>query len=113
MNIIEFFKNYFGKKEVDNTSYIESITCGERDEHGFCDTYVNGVKTNVRMLVFTEEEVSRLHEVQRDMTKELTTCQAGTDGECYHPMCPQNRDGEPMKSGRFCPLPHWTDDENY
>lgn len=41
---------------------IESITCGERDEHGFADTYVNGNKTNVRILVFTEEEIKRLQE---------------------------------------------------
>lgn len=37
--------------------------------------------------------------------KVLTRCQAGQDGECYHPLCPQIRDGEPEKSNRFCPLP--------
>ncbi len=35
----------------------------------------------------------------------LTSCQAGQDGECFHPFCPQNRDKEPAKTGRFCPLP--------
>ena len=31
------------------------LTCGERDENGFADTYVNGKKTNVRMLLFDKE----------------------------------------------------------
>lgn len=57
--MIKLFKKFFGKKDTD-VSYIKSITCGERDEKGFCDTYVNGVKTNVRMLIFTEEEINRL-----------------------------------------------------
>lgn len=35
----------------------------------------------------------------------LKTCQAGLDGECFHKLCPQIRDGEPEKSDRFCPLP--------
>jgi hypothetical protein len=35
----------------------------------------------------------------------LKRCQAGLDGECYDRRCPQLRDGEPNKSGRFCPLP--------
>jgi len=47
MEIVDFSEKTFGE--------IPSITCGERDEKGFCDTYVNGEKTNVRMLVFTEE----------------------------------------------------------
>lgn len=34
----------------------------------------------------------------------LTACAANRDGECNHPECPQNRDGEPKKSGRHCPL---------
>lgn len=37
-------------------------------------------------------------------------CQAGGDGECYWPNCPQERDGEPSKSGRNCPL--WIDLED-
>lgn len=51
--------------------------------------------------------------MSKKINKPLKTCQAGLDGECYHPLCPQLRDGEPEKSGRFCPLPHWTDDPEY
>lgn len=39
------------------------------------------------------------------------TCHAGKDGECNWVNCPQDRDGEPEKSGRFCPLPGWGDDD--
>lgn len=31
-------------------------------------------------------------------------CHAARDDECIWSMCPQNRDGEPRKSGRHCPL---------
>lgn len=30
----------------------------------------------------------------------LTSCAGGKDGECYDPRCPQNREGEPAKTGR-------------
>lgn len=39
----------------------------------------------------------------------LEHCVAGRDGECNHGLCPQNRDGEPGKTGRHCPLPYWGD----
>lgn len=32
------------------------------------------------------------------------TCRSGADGDCYWTGCPQERDGEPGKSGRSCPL---------
>lgn len=38
-------------------------------------------------------------------------CRAGKDGECNWCNCPQERDGEPARSGRFCPLPGWGDDD--
>ena len=51
---------------------------------------------------------------RRKQEKETpTSCQAGTDGECNHPNCPQVIDGEPEKTGRHCPLPHWSDDPEY
>lgn len=42
---------------------------------------------------------------------ELTSCAADCDDMCDHPKCPQNRDGEPTKTGRHCPLhdPAWRD----
>jgi len=65
----KLWKWLFGtrKQQCNINDVIHSITCGERDENGFCDTYVNGEKTNVRMLVFTEEEVARLHKIQDDI----------------------------------------------
>lgn len=41
---------------------------------------------------------------ERPKEDPLTYCQAGKDGDCNHPQCPQNRDGEPDKTGRSCPL---------
>lgn len=39
--------------------------------------------------------------------KPLKMCRAGQDGECWDPSCPQLHDGEPEKTGRGCPLPHF------
>jgi hypothetical protein len=33
-----------------------------------------------------------------------THCHSSRDGDCDWKYCPQNMDGEPMKSGRHCPL---------
>ncbi len=33
-----------------------------------------------------------------------TDCRAGSDGDCDWGQCPQERDGEPRRSGRHCPL---------
>lgn len=38
-------------------------------------------------------------------------CHGGRDGECIWAQCPQLRDGEPMESGRDCPL--WSHDDEY
>ena len=45
---------------------------------------------------------------------ELTSCAADCDDMCDHPKCPQNRDGEPTKTGRHCPLhdPAWRDGDD-
>lgn len=34
-------------------------------------------------------------------------CQAAKDGDCDWPGCPQERDGEPGRSGRSCPMPDY------
>jgi hypothetical protein len=34
------------------------------------------------------------------------TCHAAKDGDCTCPDCPQERDSEPSRSGRNCPLDH-------
>jgi protein gp37 len=46
-----------------------------------------------------------------DIQKYLERCHADRDGDCNHPGCPQIRDGEPIKTGRHCPLDTWPHDE--
>lgn len=41
----------------------------------------------------------------------IVRCAASRDGDCYHPQCPQEPDGEPAKSGRHCPIDTREDDE--
>jgi hypothetical protein len=38
-------------------------------------------------------------------------CRAGRDGDCTWAGCPQALDGEPMRSGRHCPLDKGAGDE--
>jgi hypothetical protein len=40
-----------------------------------------------------------------------TACHAGGDGDCNWKECPQERDGEPGKTGRHCPLDVHEDDD--
>ena len=46
----------------------------------------------------------------KDMRDENPRCHGGRDGDCSWELCPQLRDGEPMKSGRHCPLDQYTDE---
>lgn len=36
-------------------------------------------------------------------------CRADSDGDCVWAQCPQNRDNEPPKTGRHCPLDRYED----
>jgi hypothetical protein len=69
---MKLLKWLFGSRKaaLNKPVVIHSITCGERDENGFADTYVNGEKTNVRMLLWTEEEINRLHKIADKIHKE-------------------------------------------
>jgi 5,10-methylene-tetrahydrofolate dehydrogenase/methenyl tetrahydrofolate cyclohydrolase len=54
------------KVNIDN---IKSVTVGERDERGFADVYVNGEKTNCKMLVFTPEQIAAFEKIEADYNK--------------------------------------------
>lgn len=64
----KLWKWLFGaqKKKLD-IPVVNSITCGEQDENGFCDTYVNGEKSNVRLLIFNKEQVEKIREAQKQL----------------------------------------------
>jgi hypothetical protein len=47
----------------------------------------------------------------RPENESFAGCHAGRDGECNWDRCPQNRDNEPAKSGRHCPLDQGDDEE--
>ena len=57
-----WFKNIFkSKPKTPPTKKI--ITVGEPDENGFCDSYVNGVKSKVKLLVFTKKQTEKLFKI--------------------------------------------------
>lgn len=64
-------KNYFfGTKTPKEPEVPQSWSTGERDEKGFAKLYVDGVETKINMLVWTQEEVERLHRIQEKIEKE-------------------------------------------
>lgn len=40
-------------------------------------------------------------------------CHSQRDGDCIWIHCPQNRDGEPVRSGRHCPLDIHEEERGY
>ena len=61
------------------------------EDHG-----LNDLAAQLRAMEITPEIRQRYAAGER--------CHAGKDGDCIHKNCPQNRDGEPGKSGRDCPF---------
>ena len=55
----------------------------------------------------SREKTSKLVQIEPPLTR----CAASRDGECFHAQCPQTKDGEPVKSGRHCPIDNWGDDD--
>jgi hypothetical protein len=92
---------------VNDETLIEKDVEGEVEIVEEQDRYDDGSysRTYTEIRYFNREK--KLTWQEREMGKELTTCQSGSDGECNHPMCPQLRDGEPEKTGRSCPLYDW------
>ena len=44
-----------------------------------------------------------------DLQRYVELCHGDRDGDCLHDRCPQVRDGEPISTGRHCPLDRWND----
>lgn len=71
MKLFKLFKKIFKRKQLVAENPIKSITVGERDEEGFCYAYVNGEKTNLRLLVFSEEEIEKLHKIEKEIHEKI------------------------------------------
>jgi hypothetical protein len=56
---------WFRKRKLET----KNITLGDRDDNGFARVYADGEKTNIRMLVFSKEEVKRLQEIAEEVYK--------------------------------------------
>lgn len=58
---------------------------------------------------YLKRELVAIPDKYAGATEPPEKCAANRDGDCTHPFCPQNLEGEPMKSGRHCPLDTWED----
>jgi len=67
MNWINKLFSKKNDKQCNIHNVVHSITCGERDENGFADTYVNGKKTNVKLLLWNKKEVERLQKISEEI----------------------------------------------
>lgn len=61
----KFFKKY--KTKVKG----KKITIGEIDKEGFCNVYVDGKESKLRMLVFTKEQSEKLLEAVEEAYKKI------------------------------------------
>lgn len=52
----------------------------------------------------------KLEEIYR-ITANMRGCHANREGDCVWEGCPQIKDGEPLATGRSCPLEEWKDEE--
>jgi hypothetical protein len=67
-----WFKRLFSKEEkhpLDGVA-LDSIALGERDENGMSDIYINGEKTNGKMLTFTSERIDELQAIAKRIRDE-------------------------------------------
>lgn len=73
-----------------------------------CEGDLPGLVRGARfhLVVIAPDGVPRLVFNDRDLHR----CHSGQDGDCSWSLCPQNRDGEPVKSGRHCPLDYQEDE---
>jgi len=69
---------------------------------------------NAILSVIKPSQIKKIPLMTYDERKQLKleTCRSGSDGDCSWEHCPQNRDGEPDKTGRHCPF-DWDRDEDY
>lgn len=91
---------------------------------GRARTVDNGIQVLVtrmqREIDDKQREITRLLAVKGEQLsapeiiwqRPLIRCAAGRDGDCIHPDCPQNKEGEPAKTGRHCPLDVEDDEDN-
>ena len=57
----------------------------------------NPPKTLKQAIKFAKRQLQKTN-------KNFKKCMAEGHGDCFHPYCPQLRDGEPHKTGRDCLL---------
>lgn len=93
----------------DPTRALYFIACAHDQQDGFAVSEC--VRTHPKAVLASAAMLAHdlLEKVQA--MPELDSCAADDDDMCVHPKCPQNRDGEPTKTGRHCPLhdPAWRD----
>lgn len=85
---------------------LEQVGCLDADGSFH---YKSGWPGDRLVFVFTERNEGESS--ASPMWTDTDRCQAMRDGDCNWPECPQNRDGEPMRSGRHCPLDTCTDED--
>jgi hypothetical protein len=81
---------------AEETDYSPSYE--QRD--GFIRSTRRHIAARIRALIDRKEPTP----ITTQKKRALKRCAAARDGDCSHIDCPQLRDGEPVKSGRHCPL---------
>lgn len=87
----------------DGCAYCFSVEAAHARE--VCAELLNEIRAYQGEGEFEEGSPTKDHcDLLKSIINYRQRCAAGSDGDCSWPDCPQMRDGEPMKSGRHCPL---------
>ena len=62
MKILKWIKSWI-KTKPSKPKY-KDITFGEQDERGFCEILVDGEKSNVKILVWSKEQIDRIQNLK-------------------------------------------------
>jgi hypothetical protein len=68
-DLIKKYYNYFFNKEefYRYKTDIKDITVGHRDKNGFADVYIDGKKSNTRLLLFDKKRAEELLKISENI----------------------------------------------
>jgi hypothetical protein len=103
--------------DLGDLSYVLTYGQPTKEQLLVCASVINAYQHMIRLShdnrakVISELRLGPNGPEQAKVERPLTGCAADRDGECSHSQCPQLRDGEPVRSGRHCPLDSRDEDE--
>jgi hypothetical protein len=92
-------------RDVNNKLVATTYNQTRSGSHPADPDRVTAAEHRAQVIVDLVNRAALSGEPRRDYIEVRTSaCHAGSDGDCVWEQCPQLRDGEPIATGRHCPL---------